>query len=527
MKQLDTLARHTLDTLPINIAVLDAEGTILFTNRSWREFGGAGPTEKRDMVGVNYFDQTDTESDEFAGEALDGIRTVIDGEQDLFTLEYPCHSPEEKRWFLMRATSLAEGDQGRVVVAHIDITDRKLAELRADRQRRDLERLTGRLQGLVGDVMEAVLLARTREEIETTVCERLGDVEPYGGAWVGRADLRTDEVVPVAWSCTASPEGDTISLDDETDPTVRALTEGTVVVEQITDADSLDSLHRRATEEPPGGVAALPLTYGETSYGVLTVYASDPSAVDERELAVLEVLARVTSTAINAVEGRRILTADEVVELELSISDEGLFYRDLAASLDCELTYEGTIYDESGVRMLFVAAGVDPDTLEDVAGDHSAVRSVSVLEADGDRSVVEFAVAEPPVIATLADQGAETTAIDVDSSGARLTVEFPAGTDTRAVLAELGEHYPSVELLARRERERSDQTRRELIADIEDRLTDRQRLALQKAYLGGFFDWPREASGEELAESMDISPSTYHQHLRTAERKVLASLFED
>ena len=103
----------------------------------------------------------------------------------------------------------------------------------------------------------------------------------------------------------------------------------------------------------------------------------------------------------------------------------------------------------------------------------------------------------------------------------------PAGADTRAVIDRLAERYPSVELLARRERERSAETRQELVADIHERLTGRQRLALQNAYLGGFFDWPRETSGEELAASMDISPSTYHQHLRTAERKVLAALFED
>ena len=73
MIQRDSLARHTLDTLPFNIAVLDDEGTILFTNRAWKEFAGVGPNEQGELVGVNYFESMDTEGDEYAARALDGL----------------------------------------------------------------------------------------------------------------------------------------------------------------------------------------------------------------------------------------------------------------------------------------------------------------------------------------------------------------------------------------------------------------------------------------------------------------------
>jgi PAS domain S-box-containing protein len=526
MKQLDTLARLTLDTLPINVAVLDAEGTILFTNRAWREFGGAGPTEADDMVGVNYFEATDTEADAHASEALAGLRAVVDGDRDRFTLEYPCHTEGERRWFLLRATALPDDDVGRVVVAHIDITERKLAELRAERQREELERLTGRLHGLVGDVLEAVLRARTREEIEATVCERLAAVEQYAGAWVGRADLRTDELVPAASAGFDRPAGASPSLSATDDPSVVAATDREPIVVGLEATDDPAGIHAAAL--PAGGeVVALPLVYGDTRYGVLTVYGREPEQFDERERAVLDVLARATSTAINAVEGRRLLTTDDVVELEVSITDEGPFYRDVAAAVDATLTYGGSVTDDDGVRMLFVVEDADPDALPAAAAELEGIEDVSVVSAGEDASVVEFLVAEPPVVDLLADHGGQTTAIEADPGGVRLTVELPAGTDARAVLDRLGERYPSVDLLARRERARAAETRAEFVADIEERLTARQRLALQKAYLGGFFAWPRETSGEDLAASMDISPSTYHQHLRTAERKVLASLFED
>jgi predicted DNA binding protein len=57
-------------------------------------------------------------------------------------------------------------------------------------------------------------------------------------------------------------------------------------------------------------------------------------------------------------------------------------------------------------------------------------------------------------------------------------------------------------------------------------LTDRQRTTLEAAYHAGFFEWPRDASGEDVAESLQVSPPTFHQHLRKAEGKVFGGLSE-
>lgn len=55
-------------------------------------------------------------------------------------------------------------------------------------------------------------------------------------------------------------------------------------------------------------------------------------------------------------------------------------------------------------------------------------------------------------------------------------------------------------------------------------LTERQRTALQKAYLNGYYDATRRVTGEELADSMGLTRATFHQHRRAAERKVLDAL---
>ncbi|MEF8813805.1 MAG: bacterio-opsin activator domain-containing protein [Halovenus sp.] len=568
MTQRDALARLTLDTLPFNIAVLDEEGVIRFTNESWREYSGSG--EEGEMVGVDYFASTDPSADEYAADALDGIRAVIDGEQEVFTLEYPCHTPTEKQWFLMRAARLPDHDAGRVVVAHIDITQRKLAELEARRQRQELEHLMTRIDGLVGTVMEAALQAQSREEIERQLCDRLVDVEPYVSAWVGRLDLREEVVRPAAGAGDGAPADGALPRDAD-DPTAAALRAGEPQVVRNTSEGSLAPLHDPALaaaaaadvgdprapadgvgttagtggavsapadtstaaggttdrrEASGGELAAFPLVYSDTEYGVLTVYAGTADVLDERELAVLQEVARVASTAINAIEGRRILTSDRVTEVELALSDEGLFFADIARALNCSFQYEGAIYDDDAVTMLFVVRGADPEAVTARVQAHDDVTAVTRVSDGDDGSVFEFEVERPPVVSNLAQRGAETTDITAHGSDVRITLELPASADPRRVIEQLAERYPSTELVARRERERPGQTRQELVADIEQQLTDRQRLALRKAAIGGFFDWPRGVSGEELATSMDISPSTYHQHLRSAEKKIIETLLE-
>ncbi|WP_313690401.1 helix-turn-helix domain-containing protein [Halobellus marinus] len=57
-------------------------------------------------------------------------------------------------------------------------------------------------------------------------------------------------------------------------------------------------------------------------------------------------------------------------------------------------------------------------------------------------------------------------------------------------------------------------------------MTERQQEAARTAYFSGFFDWPREHSGEEVASMMDISQTTFTQHLRAAEKKLFAALFD-
>jgi PAS domain S-box-containing protein len=126
------LSQAILDSLTANIAVLNPEGTIIVVNEAWRRFARDNSLPGSPVgadVGTNYLEvcrkATGALAEE-AQEALAGILAVLQGSRSHFTLEYPCHSPTEQRWFLMSATPLPAGEGA--VVAHLNITERKQAE---------------------------------------------------------------------------------------------------------------------------------------------------------------------------------------------------------------------------------------------------------------------------------------------------------------------------------------------------------------------------------------------------------------
>ncbi|WP_048815506.1 sensor histidine kinase [Methanosalsum zhilinae] len=123
--------QSVIDTLRINIVLLDMDGTIVSYNKQWIKFAEENDNcfLKNSGIGSNYLDVTKkamVEGDKVAEEAFEGIMDLIKGQSYEFEMEYPCHSPDEKRWFTMHAVILADHDL--IVIYHEDITDRKMYE---------------------------------------------------------------------------------------------------------------------------------------------------------------------------------------------------------------------------------------------------------------------------------------------------------------------------------------------------------------------------------------------------------------
>jgi PAS domain S-box-containing protein len=127
----ERFARSTLDSLNKHIAILDDTGNILAVNKAWNEFAVANSARTVVGVGTNYLQICDAANGPGSAEAAamaGGIRAVIAGAKPEFHLEYPCHSPTERRWFRAQVTPFTGEGPVRVVICHENITAAKLAD---------------------------------------------------------------------------------------------------------------------------------------------------------------------------------------------------------------------------------------------------------------------------------------------------------------------------------------------------------------------------------------------------------------
>ena len=124
--------KSILDSIAEQIAVIDLTGNIVFVNQSWVSFGQNNQYQsKADWTSVNYLKVCDDSvkmGDTFGRRAGIGIRKVISSELPMFYFEYPCHSPKEKRWFIMSVTPFLFENSTYLVILHKNITQRKIAE---------------------------------------------------------------------------------------------------------------------------------------------------------------------------------------------------------------------------------------------------------------------------------------------------------------------------------------------------------------------------------------------------------------
>lgn len=127
-----------LDALPAHIALLDTQGFIIAVNAAWRQFAGMNALQgPQAAIGDNYLEICDLARGGDAAAARQvavGIRAVLAGEVDSFSLEYTCHSASQQRWYLMVVTPLSDDPQRGVVAMYMDITERK----KSDQQFKDL-----------------------------------------------------------------------------------------------------------------------------------------------------------------------------------------------------------------------------------------------------------------------------------------------------------------------------------------------------------------------------------------------------
>ncbi len=498
---------RSIDEAPVGIAISDPDrddNPLVYVNDAYQEITGYSYD---DVVGCNCRLLQGEGSDE---ETIAEMAAAIDEDRPV-TVEIKNYRKDGTEFWNEVTIAPVRNDEGEVtnyVGFQNDVTARKEAELALERRTEELEYVLDRVEGLVQDVTAAVAGATDRSTLESAVCDRIAAEPAYDGVWIGERNPATERIEVRANAGEAPAE---LSADDDHPAATAIRTEST------------------ATDAGDGStIAAFPLVYNDIEYGVLTVRTATDRPIDDREAVVLSALARAVASGVNARETSRVLATDAVVAVEVDVTDAAVAPAAVSAAADCRLEYRRTVHrTDDRTASLFTAIG--PDASEAALADALAARTdlewQVVVERDGE-CLLEVSGGDDPV-AWLSDRGVRVQAIESEDGRARLTLEIPRSADVRSVVEAIEDRYDHTDVVSFRQRERDGDTREEFAVRLEEELTERQFAALQRAYLGGYFEWPRPTTGEELAETMGVSRPTFHEHLRTAEAKLCQAFFAD
>lgn len=403
--------------------------------------------------------------------------------------------------------------------------ERRKEELAA--RNAELTRLN-RFTELFRDVNRILVEADSRAEIERAVCNRLANSPAIAFAWIGSYDRSTGGLTPRTWG--GSERG---YLDFLNDPDADVADEPSVVAAETAEPTVVENVavdvqrhpwRRQALDRGLAAVVSIPLTYDQFSFGVLSVYATDRDAFDRGTRRMFEELGDTTANAMNSVAAKESLHTDTVVELDLRVhSPNALLYR-VAQAVGGTVDLVGSVPkgESGGLHYLTFAGDADIDALRGL----TAVEVVRPIVDREEGTLYELETTEQTLPSRVANLGGAVRSLVAGIDGVEAVVELAPGMAVRGFVEALRETYPDTQLTAKHHRERAVETRQGVLSDLESHLTDRQFEVLRSAYFSGYFAWPRERTGQEVAASLDVAQPTFARHLRVAERKLLSRLLE-
>ena len=106
-----------------------------------------------------------------------------------------------------------------------------------------------------------------------------------------------------------------------------------------------------------------------------------------------------------------------------------------------------------------------------------------------------------------------------------LTFHAPDMASLQEIIGTLNERYPTLDVQRLLQSEQK-HTESSLVFVDRSTLTDRQREVLETAHRMGYFDHPKGANAGEVADELEITTSTFSEHLAAAQTKLLGAILD-
>ncbi|RLM59310.1 GAF domain-containing protein [Halobellus sp. Atlit-31R] len=403
--------------------------------------------------------------------------------------------------------------------------------LQSDRVRTSLAAELSEQQGRVADlrtivdaiqrVQERVSSTETQAALDTGVCEELVELARVDFAWIGRPKTTETDLVPTASAGGRAEYLDSVRTGGEESviPAQRAArTHERYEVANISQHVREQRWAKEALSAGFRSVLSAPLLYDDVLYGVLTIYSETEAAFTETYERLVTDVASLALNYGRMLERRRADARRQQTVLEFEFEDASYPLQQLAQRTDSEVRFEAvTEVSEAEVSVVATVGEGELGRLHEYAATATAIEELRTF-GDPEHRQILVTVRKPFLVTDVTKHGGRIVDAVSDRTGTRIRIELLDSATRRPLFDFLASRYDDIDLVAQQAVTTEASAVGSLSTEI---LTERQYDILYAAYRGGYYETPRKITGQDLAESFDISSPAIYKHLQAAHKKLL------
>lgn len=391
-----------------------------------------------------------------------------------------------------------------------------------------------RVNRAIRAITQELIRADTTDEVYEQVCEQLAGIDPHRFTWIAREGIGEGELTVAASAGDGEGYLDAAAITTDASevsslPSRRAFETNEPQVQNTIFTDPpIEPWREAALDRGFRASVAVPITYNDRVYGVLNIYADETGAFDQLEVAVLRELGETIGYAVDALARKKALVGDSSVELKFRIANLEAPFLGFVDGTQGSFELESIVQRSDGhIHVFFTLTGVSPDSVLADAGASTAVVDSTLVTETDDGGVYECTLATATFLPNVLERGVNLHTLLVDDGTASIGLRIPKTADVRNFIETFQDEFGTVELVTRREVDQPVMSADEFKNTVRERLTARQEEVVQTAYFSGFFEWPRESTGGEVADILGVTQPTVNRHIRAGERTLFGLVYED
>lgn len=459
------------------------------------------------------------------------IRGVIlpVGQHGVYLIATPAPNPisDTDRHFLQAVTGHTEASLDQIThERQLKEQHDTLAEHHAQLQR------VNQINSVVREMTQSLVEATTTDDVTQAVCDLLVEKTCADFAWFGTYESATELIQPEQKAGDGQGYVKAMMLEDDWkryEPSGRTARSQTVTtIQQIYDEPPLQHWQEQALKRNFQSMVSLPVDFDNSMFGILSVYSTTPNTFDDEVVSVFEELSDCMAYAFNSINRKQALVTEEVIELDIRVTDTNLPIVEFVNEHDCRVDINEVVSGEkAGFRVFAEVSDTSATKLQEFAAKSPTITDIEILSSTQQTLTVECNITDQCVTVKLLNHNTVPQSIRVEDGEAHLKVRLRQDHQVRRFIEMFQSMYPSAEVVARRNQAEPLRRAANISTQIENELTDRQLEILKLAFHSEYFERPRGRTAEDLADELDVSHPTVSRHLREAERRVFSLLFED